>query len=129
MRLLLDTHALIWWWANDRRLSDNGMALIGAPENMILISPVSAWEIATKFRIGKLPGAEEGVANFAAWTMRDAFQPLTITLNHALMAGGFSAPHADPFDRMLAAQAMVEGIPILSCDTALDVFGCQRIWE
>jgi PIN domain nuclease of toxin-antitoxin system len=129
MRLLLDTHALIWWWANGQQMSAKGVALLAAPENTILVSAVSAWEMATKYRIGKLPGAEEGIENFAAWVARDAMEPLAINLDHALMAGGFAAPHADPFDRMLAAQAIVEGIPILSRDAALDVFGCERIWE
>jgi PIN domain nuclease of toxin-antitoxin system len=129
VRILLDTHALIWWWANDRLLSSKGAALIASPENIIVVSAVSAWEMATKFRIGKLPGAEDGIGNFVNWVERDAMEPLPINLGHALLAGGFAAAHADPFDRMLAAQAIVEGIPILSRDTALDVFGCERIWE
>jgi PIN domain nuclease of toxin-antitoxin system len=84
--------------------------------------------LATKERLGKLSEAGPAVANFVDWVERDEFKPLPLLLRHGLMAGMFTATHGDPFDRMLAAQSIVEEAPILSRDTQLDAFGCERIW-
>lgn len=129
MRLLLDTHALLWWWMEDfDRLPRSAKRLIEDASNTILVSPVSAWELATKERLGKLEEAGPAVANFTDWVERDEFRALPLHVGHGLMAGAFTAVHGDPFDRMLAAQSIIEDAPILSRDTQLDAFGCERIW-
>lgn len=129
MRLLLDSHAVLWWWANSPNLSQALRSRIAAPESEVFVSAASAWEIATKTRLGKLAGYERPAAEFLEFMKNDGFKALAITVEHGLHAGRYDAAHRDPFDRILAAQSEMEGIPILSRDSALDVFGCERIWE
>lgn len=128
MRFLLDTHALLWWLAGDERLSIHARALIDDEHNEVLVSAASAWEISTKVRLGKLPGAVD-VAERLGDILRDqGFRELEITVEHGRRAGEQPGAHRDPFDRMLAAQAQAEVLPIVSCDPALDGFGVRRIW-
>jgi len=122
VRLLLDTHALLWALAEPHRLSPRAAALIKAPTNEVLVSAASAWEIATKFRLGRLPGAGPIVVGFAAHLATLRAEELPIRFIHALRAGSFQQEHRDPFDRMLAAQAVVEGIPLLTDDQAFLTF-------
>jgi len=128
MRLLLDTHTLLWWLDGDRRLSKRARTLLGRDTNEVFVSAASAWEISTKSRLGKLPGASDVAADIPGAVASQGFLPLDITLQHAQRAGYFTVDHRDPFDRMLAAQALMEGIPIVSNDGAFDVFGVTRIW-
>ena len=128
MRILLDTHSFLWWLDGDRRMSKRARALVSRDANEVFISAASAWEIATKWRLGKLSGAAEVAADIAGAVAGQAFQPLAITLTHAQLAGRLTTNHRDPFDRMLAAQAMIEGLPIVSNDEALDLFGISRLW-
>jgi PIN domain nuclease of toxin-antitoxin system len=129
MRFLLDTHALLWALAEPRRLSARAAALIRAPTNEVVVSAASAWEIATKFRLGRLPGAEPIVAGFAAHLSTLRAEELPIRSIHALRAGSFMLDHRDPFDRMLAAQAMVEGVPLLTDDPAFAAFPeLETLW-
>lgn len=128
MRLLLDTHALLWWLTDDPQLSATARQWLGDEANQVLVSAASAWEIATKQRIGKL----QGIAPVADWYIdlvaADGFVHLPITHAHALRAGAFAAAHRDPFDRMLAAQADLESLSLLTCDTALAAFACKTVW-
>lgn len=128
MRLLLDTHALLWWLTDDPQLSATARQWLGDEANQVLVSAASAWEIATKQRIGKL----QGIAPVADWYIdlvaADGFLHLPITHAHALRAGAFAAAHRDPFDRMLAAQADLESLSLLTCDTALAAFACKTVW-
>ena len=95
---------------------------------MILVSAASAWEIATKVRLGKLPGAESLEKDFLD-VMEDAgYTLLSIDADSALRAGRLIGEHRDPFDRMIAAQSLAEDIPVLSTDSKLDLFGVRRIW-
>ena len=128
MRLLLDTHALLWWLTDDAQLSATARQWLGDEGNQVLVSAVSAWEIATKQRLGKL----QGIAPVADWysdlVAADGFLHLPVTHAHALRAGAYAMAHRDPFDRMLAAQAELESLPLLTCDAALAAFACKTVW-
>jgi PIN domain nuclease of toxin-antitoxin system len=118
MSYLLDTHILLWWISNDPKLDATYRAIINNPQNRIFVSSASAWEIATKYRVGKLPEAKELVETYAQTLQRAKFFDLAITTAHALRAGSLPIPHRDPFDRMLMAQAELENLPILTYDEA-----------
>ena len=128
MRLLLDTHALLWWWGEESRLSPRARRLISDEANEILVSVASAWEISTKVRLGKLMVAIDLVRDFSDYLSRDGFFTLPITAEHGLRAGLLPGPHKDPFDRMLVAQAQMEAIPIVSNEEVFGKYGVQRIW-
>ena len=128
MRVLLDTHAFLWWLDGDRRLSTRARRTVGNEDNTVLISAASAWEIATKFRIGKLPGAAEVAMDISGCIIRQNFEMFDITVLHAQRAGGIPGRHRDPFDRMLAAQAQIENLPIITNDLVFDDYGVSRIW-
>ena len=128
MRLLLDTHALLWWSSGDDQFSDNARAAIVDEDNEKLISAATAWEISTKYRLGKLPEAEELVLDMSGYMANQNFIELPITLEHALRAGSLPGPHSDPFDRMLIAQAIVDDLVLVSNETVFDRYGVQRMW-
>jgi len=128
VKLLLDTHALLWATLAPANLSSTASSLIVDEANLILVSAASAWEIATKVRIGKLPGAEALEQNFLDVIEDAGYTLLAIDAATALRAGRFTADHRDPFDRILAAQALAEDIPVLSVDAKLDTFGIRRLW-
>ncbi|MBO0350493.1 type II toxin-antitoxin system VapC family toxin [Phormidium pseudopriestleyi FRX01] len=118
MSYLIDTHILLWWLFNDPKLNEKCREIIRNPDHRILVSSASAWEIATKYRIGKLPEAKPLVNNYQGILQQAQFIELTITAAHALRAGNLPISHRDPFDRMLMAQAELENLPILTYDTA-----------
>jgi PIN domain nuclease of toxin-antitoxin system len=128
MRLLLDTHTLLWWLDGDRRLSRSARSLIGDEDHEIVVSVASAWEITTKARLGKLPGALEVAAGVAGCIAAQGFTALDITILHAQRAGRLPGEHRDPFDRMLVAQSQLEDLPVVSDDRTFDEFGVNRIW-
>lgn len=128
MRLLLDTHALIWWWTDARQLSAAARKSIANEDNVILASAASAWEIATKQRLGKLGLPQLNLQRYMVLLEADGFTALPVTTEHALTAGSYPASHGDPFDRMLAAQAEVEELTIVSKDRALRQFGVELLW-
>ncbi|OGQ16997.1 MAG: twitching motility protein PilT [Deltaproteobacteria bacterium RBG_16_71_12] len=128
MRLLLDTHALLWWVAGDARLSRKARAAIGAADNDVHVSAASAWEISTKFRLGKLPGVAAIVDDLAAVLASQAFQSMPITVPHAQAAGLLAGQHRDPFDRMLIAQAQAEQMTLVSNEALFDRYGVRRLW-
>ena len=128
MRVLLDTHTLLWWLDGDRRLSKKARRLIADERAAVFVSAASAWEIATKARLGKLPGAAEVAADVAACVSGQGFEPLDITILHAQRAGGLSGDHKDPFDRMLIAQAQMEDLHVVSDDGVFDAYGVSRVW-
>jgi PIN domain nuclease of toxin-antitoxin system len=128
LRLLIDTHALLWWFSDDPSLPLSARALISLPNNTVLVSAASAWEITTKFRLGKLPNSDELVADFVGYLARERFEVMPILIEHAVRAGLLPGPHKDPFDRMLIAQAQAEGIPIISNDRAFDNYSIRRLW-
>ena len=128
MRGLLDTHAFLWWLDGDERLALKARNWIAEPESIVLVSAASAWEIATKVRIGKLPGAEAVVDHYQECIKSQGFTPLAITQDHALRAGSLPGPHHDPFDRMLIAQAQAENLVLISNETLFDSYGIRRLW-
>lgn len=128
MHLLLDTHAFLWWVAGDAHLSRKAKAAIAAKDNVIYVSAASAWEIATKFRIGKLPGVASMVHSIAATVTSQAFVPLAMTLVHAQAAGLLPTHHRDPFDRMLVAQALAENLTLVSNEDFFERYGVVRHW-
>lgn len=128
MRLLLDTHTLLWWLSDDPSLPESARKALRKPGNEVLVSAVSAWEIATKFRLGRLPSAVDLVQDFEGHLQRSGFRPLLITLDHSVRAGLLPEPHRDPFDRMLIAQALAENLFLLSNDRIFDQYGVRRLW-
>jgi PIN domain nuclease of toxin-antitoxin system len=128
VRLLLDTHALLWWLDGDRRLSLKARRAIASQSNSLFVSAVSAWEITTKARLGKLPGATDVAADVAACVASQGFLSLDVTILHAQRAGRLPGVHRDPFDRMLIAQSQIEDIALVSDDEAFDKFEVQRFW-
>jgi len=128
VKYLLDTHALLWWWTDDSQLSATARACIQDETNIILISAASAWEIATKHRLGNLSQAGEAISRFNELVELDAFKHLPVSYLHALRAGGLTTDHRDPFDRMLAAQSELEGVPLITCDSAFKAFRVQTVW-
>lgn len=119
MRLLLDTHALLWWLADDPELGATARARIGDGGNQIFVSAASAWELEIKRAIGKLAAPGDLDAAIAA----SGFDTLAISVGHAIAAGRLPPHHADPFDRMLIAQATAEQLVIITADGAFGAYG------
>jgi len=128
VRALLDTHALLWWLSDDPGLSLRARKLIAETSNTVLVSAASAWEIATKVRLGKLSTAANLAADFSGYLEREGFESLPISVEHAVRAGLLAGAHKDPFDRMLIAQSQAENIPLVSKETLFDAYGLRRIW-
>ena len=128
MRCLLDTHTLIWWMTNDSHLSEFARDLIEREDNTSIVSAVSAWEIATKVRLGRLAAAAELVQDFVADLAQQRIGILGVSADHGIRAGSLPGPQKDPFDRMLIAQALAENISLVSNDRALDGCGVKRLW-
>ena len=128
MRLLLDTHAFLWWLAGSRRLSADARAAIEDDANDVLVSAATAWEIATKHRLGKLPQAGLVARDVPGAIAGQGFEELPITVDDAQRAGQLPGPHRDPFDRMLIAQAVVRGLALVSIEAVFDDYGVNRLW-
>ena len=128
MKVILDTHALLWATLSPSKLSRRGSMLIADTSNEIYVSAASAWEIATKVRLGKFVEAEPLEREFVAKMEEAGYTLLPITVAHALRAGRLVGDHGGPFDRLIAAQALAEDIPVISANAKLDAFGVQRIW-
>lgn len=128
MTVLLDTHALLWWLLDDPNLSAKARSTIADPSVHIYVSSASAWELATKQRIGKLPEIGDLVDKLPAYLRKERFDVMSISLEHALYAGQLPGPHRDPFDRMLMAQSKLEKIPLITCDSVFSEYGIKTIW-
>ncbi|MBB3926887.1 PIN domain nuclease of toxin-antitoxin system [Sphingobium jiangsuense] len=128
MKLLLDTHALIWWLAGDEALSLRAREAMADEANSIAVSAASAMEVATKFRIGKLPRAALLARDFETIVAAQGFSELPISVTHARLAGEMNIAHKDPFDRFLIAQAQVEAMVLVSNEVLFDGFAVQRLW-
>ena len=128
MTALLDTHAFLWAVMQPDRLSPKVRRLLENTATDLVVSAATAWEIATKFRLGKLPGAHSVVADYDGAVRRLQAHSLPITDAHALRAGGYKQVHRDPFDRLLAAQAQIEGMTLVSKDRALRAFDVELLW-
>ena len=129
MSALLDTHALLWAVLDPARLGREAASFLRDESNRIYVSAASAWEIATKVRLGKLPEAVTFEEDFERLVTEVAgYKLLPIDTQLALRAGRLVGDHGDPFDRMIAAQALAMDVPVLSLDAKLDAFGVRRIW-
>ena len=128
MRLLLDTHAFLWWLSGSNRLSSRARGVIADESNEVLVSAASAWEITTKYRLGKLPGAEVVARDVRAVIADQGVRELAVTVSEASRAGGLGGPLRDPFDRMLIAQALELDLVLLSNETVFDAYGIRRLW-
>ena len=128
MRVLLDTHALLWWITQDSSLSQVARTTISETGNEIVVSVASAWEMAIKVRNGRLPQMAEFVFDFTGNVKRERFTILDITADHAVRAGLLSGGHKDPFDRMFIAQSQAENIPLISNEKLFDGYGIRRLW-
>jgi PIN domain nuclease of toxin-antitoxin system len=128
MRLLLDTHALLWWLTEDSSLTSAARNAIAHRSNTILVSAASAWEIATKVRLGRLEAATEVAADFSNYLANERFETLPISVEHGIRAGTLAGSHQDPFDRVLIAQAQAERLAIVSNETLFESYGVRRIW-
>ncbi len=120
--MILDTHIFLWWLFDDPKLTAKNRELLQNLDNIVYISAASVWEIATKFRLGKLPEAASVAKNVPLWIKRAGFKSLAISPEHAQKAGSWDVSHQDPFDRMLAAQAIHEKLPLMSKDRAMKNF-------
>lgn len=128
MRLLLDTHALIWWLAGDRRLPARARDAVEDHRQQVFVSAAAAWEIATKVRLGRLPSAATIAGNMPRTILEQGFQPLAVTVEHGQRAGALPGPLRDPFDRMLIAQAILEDLHLVSIERPFDAYGVLRLW-
>jgi PIN domain nuclease of toxin-antitoxin system len=129
VRLLLDTHAFLWWVFAEPKLSRKAREAISDDEqNDILVSAASVWEIATKFRLGKLPHAGAVARDVAAAMASEGFDELPVSVRHAQRVGDLVGRHRDPFDRMLIAQALTENLTLVSNERAFDAYGVKRLW-
>ena len=125
---MLDTHTFLWWMTDSRRLSEVVHRAITDETNEVLISAASAWEITTKHRLGKLPGADLIAADVAGAIANQGFGELAITVDEAARAGALPGPHRDPFDRMLIAQALTHNLVFISNESLFDRYGVHRLW-
>ena len=128
MRILLDSHAFVWFLRGDPRYSPAARAAVEAPDATVIVSAASAWEIATKVRSGKWPEAARIAAEFETILVAHGFAALAITIEHAHVAGSLPSVHRDPFDRMLATQAMVEDMLLVTADPAFREFDVRVLW-
>lgn len=128
MRLLLDTHALIWWLAGDIQVPASARDAIEDHRGSAFLSAASAREIATKVRIGKLPGAAAIATDIPGVILKEGLRPFAVTVEHGQRAGALPRPRRDPFDRMLIAQAMLDNLHLVSIEHAFDAYGVLRLW-
>jgi PIN domain nuclease of toxin-antitoxin system len=128
VKLLLDTHALIWWFLDSPRLRHEMKSMIDDPAFTIFVSAATAWEITSKYRIGRFQEAAELALNLPAYVRQWRFEPLPVTMEHAHRAGLLPGDHKDPFDRMLAAQAIIENAGLVTADPALAGLGAKVVW-
>jgi len=128
VKLLLDTHALLWWLAGDaQNLSRRARDAIGDADNAVYVSAASAWEIAAKQRLGRLDAAVLS-GQMTKILAQQTFIALDISMDHAERAGMLPGTRGDPFDRVLIAQAQAENLTVVSIDGVFDDYGVSRLW-
>jgi PIN domain nuclease of toxin-antitoxin system len=125
---LLDTHALFWWVTNSPSLSERARAAILGEEGPCHVGAASVFELSNKVRLGKFEAAKELVERLEYLMVEQAFTPLSVSHAHARLAGRLAAPHRDPFDRILAAQSIIEDCPVVTVDPASAALGAKVLW-
>ena len=128
MKLLVDTHVLFWWLSERAKLSPVALLTIADRNNEIYVSVASAWELAIKVGLGKWPEARHLIENFDAELLAESFVLLPIWVAHARSAGFLPSPHKDPFDRLLVAQALAEGLVLVTSDAKMLGLGAPLLW-
>jgi PIN domain nuclease of toxin-antitoxin system len=128
MKILFDSHALVWFLTGHARFSRRARSVVEKPDSILCVSAVSAWEIANKVRLGKWPEAAQLAETFMSILDEFSFQPLAVTIEHARLAGSLPGHHRDPFDRMLAAQSQIEEVPLVTADPVFGAFGTRVLW-
>jgi PIN domain nuclease of toxin-antitoxin system len=128
MRVLLDTHVLLWWLLDEDVISLAARAAIADEANDTFVSAASAWKIAIKYKTGKLPSAAPLMANLENAILDEGFSGMSVTLRHGELAGSLPLHHKDPFDRMLIAQALAESLTLVSNERLFDRYGVTRLW-
>jgi PIN domain nuclease of toxin-antitoxin system len=128
MKLLFDTHAFIWWDSEPNKLSERVLALCHDPANELLFSVVSAWEMQIKAQLGKLKLSLPLADIVATQQHENHVRVLSIALSHVIALDNLPAHHKDPFDRLLASQAKVEGAALLSSDSIFEQYPVERLW-
>ena len=128
MKALIDTHVLLWALMEPERLSSAANEILSDPSMTLVVSSASAWEIATKHRLGRFDSAESVIHGYDAHLERLGAEHLPIRADHAILAGSLNGEHRDPFDRMLAAQSLIETIPIVTGDEAISGLGAPTLW-
>jgi len=128
LRVLLDTHAFLWWVRDDGRLSGRARDALSDAGNELLFSVVSGWEIAIKAQLGKLRASEDVGAYLSGQLSINSMQVLPIYLSHAVRVADLPNHHRDPFDRLLVAQALVEDLPLVSVDPEISRYPVEVIW-
>lgn len=126
--ILLDSHAVVWWLVGDARMPPRLRRRLADLSQPVFVSVATAWEIATKVRLGKLPAAAPIVERLPELLAEQGFRELPISLAAARLAGTIAAAHRDPFDRMLAAQATLEQLDLVSADPVFPSLGVQAVW-
>jgi PIN domain nuclease of toxin-antitoxin system len=125
---LLDSHVLLWWWLEPERLSRTVHGLLVEPATPLLVSAASVWELSLKFHRGQLPQLTDAIADLEGLLQADGFETLPIMPAHGLRAGAYPQPHRDPFDRILAAQAELGQLVLITADAQLSGFPCRTLW-
>lgn len=128
MKFLFDTHALFWFLDGNPKLSPRAREAIAAQDAVLVASAVSAWEIANKVRIGKWPEVRRFGERFTEHAQEQQIELLSVSAEHARLAGLMPGEHRDPFDRMLAAQSQLEDMPLVTADPAFRAFGTKVVW-
>jgi PIN domain nuclease of toxin-antitoxin system len=128
MKLLLDTHAWLWWLLDDPGLPAVAKQAIQEPDSEVFISAVTAMELATKYRLGKLSKAGPMMSGYEQQVSADGFSHLPVSYHHTLRAGAYTVEHRDPFDRILAAQAELDGLTLVTRDPAFASFKVKTLW-
>jgi PIN domain nuclease of toxin-antitoxin system len=128
LSLLLDTHTLFWWVTDSALLSEQARRQIADEAGDCYVSAVSVFELSNKVRLGKFDPARELVERLQEVMEYNRFTPLAVSMDHARLAGRLANPHRDPFDRLLAAQSIIENIPVVTADTAIRDLGARVVW-
>jgi len=129
MKFLLDTHTFLWTLRSPTEIADRAMAIIAEPTSELLISIVIPWEIAIKSGVRKLENISNLLDDFEGQVVAAGFRVVETSIRQVIRSGRLPLHHKDPFDRLLIAQALELGIPLISSDSTFDLYGVRRIWN